>query len=297
VEKKIHEVAKNITTPYVNLVGDDDFLVESSLKSAACFLDDNLDFVSAQGSYYKFELNENKVTFSPRYSLDSSHSIESEDRSTRIARTCNPYMHQFYSLTRTDLFIKHWKFVDSFHTAINSKMYIPFLELTSALVSMCYGKHKNLPVLWMVRDYYIFNTSRRQKYLAQISKSEYSILYNYTKYTNQAKSVKTFINSEEFLQLKKSFYENSSNLVNSQKSDAFCNLAFKSYLKSLTRGRNEVIAKIILKLFIPKWAFKYYKTRKSKQYASGIEDTVFNDCFNKVRLSVLNFKKCYDNYR
>ena len=113
-EEKIYEVAKSITTPYVNLVGDDDFLLESSLKSAAFFLDDNPDYVSAQGRYYKFELTENEVTFSPRYDLDTTlSSIEFEDRFTRVASVCNPYMHQIYTLIRVDLFVKYWKVLAS----------------------------------------------------------------------------------------------------------------------------------------------------------------------------------------
>ena len=161
-EEKIYEVAKNITTPYVNLVGDDDFLLESSLKSAACFLDDNPGYVSAQGRYYKFEFAENKVNFSRRYNHDSLVSIESEDRFTRIAMVANPYMHQIYALIRVDLFIKYWKVIVSRPKNLDRKT--PLLsydssktagirvELIAAFVPMCYGKHKVFSLLWMVRD-------------------------------------------------------------------------------------------------------------------------------------------------
>jgi glycosyltransferase domain-containing protein len=296
-DQKIYEVAKNITTPYVNLVGDDDFLVESSLKSAAFFLDNNPDYVSAQGRFYKFELADNKVTFTSRYHLDSIHSIESEDRSTRIAEIFNPYMHQIYALTRIGVFVKHWKFFDSNQIQQVSKTYTWIPEITSSLVPMCYGKHKVFPVLWMVRDYYIFDSSRRQKHQAQIFKSKHSISHNYWHYTNQAKVVKTFLNSDEFLQLKKSFCENFSDLISSEESNILCNLAFKSHLNMFIRDRTQTIIKIFIKLFTPNWVLKYYAKNKKNQYASGIEDTILNDCFNKVRLSVLNFKKCYDNYR
>jgi glycosyltransferase domain-containing protein len=310
-EEKIYEVAKSITTPYVNLVGDDDFLLESSLKSAACFLDDNPGYVSAQGRYYKFELTENKVTFSPRYHLGTTlSSIEFEDRFTRIARVSNRNMHQIYSLIRVDLFVKYWKVLASPSRPLNlnwknlphpkrssDNMDGVCFELISAFVPMCYGKHKILPILWMIRDYYIFNPIRRQKWLANKSKSDYSISYNYKHYTNEAKDVETFLDSENFLLLKQNFRENISDLVGSEESDKLCNVAFRSYIKFQIRERNKVITKLIIKLFTPNWALKYYKTSKVKQYASGIEDTLFKNFFNKVRLSVLNFKKCYDNHR
>ena len=59
--KKMFEVAKGITTPYVCVAPDDDYLFESSLKAGAHFLDENSDYVSAQGRYLSFELIENQV--------------------------------------------------------------------------------------------------------------------------------------------------------------------------------------------------------------------------------------------
>jgi len=306
-EEKIYEVAKNITTQYVNLVADDDFLLESSLKSAACFLDDNSDYVSAQGRYYEFEYAENKVTFRPRYNLDSLGSIESEDRFTRIATVANPYMHQIYALIRVDLFIKYWKVIVSRPKNLDGKT--PLLsfdssktagirvELIAAFIPMCYGKHKILPILWMIRDSYMFNSVRRQNYLAEQSNAENSFFHNCKQYSIEVKGIETFLDSENSLLLKQSFRENISDLVGSEESDELCNVAFKSYIKSLTREKHQTIRNSIMKLFIPNWVLKYYKISKNNQYASGIEDTVFKDSFNKVRLSVLNFKKCYDNYR
>ena len=70
--KKMLEVAKDVTTPYVCLVADDDYLLESGLKTGSSFLNANSDYVSAQGRYMGFELIENQVVFNPRYGRDSS---------------------------------------------------------------------------------------------------------------------------------------------------------------------------------------------------------------------------------
>jgi glycosyltransferase domain-containing protein len=294
--EKIYKAAKNITTPYVNLVADDDFLVESSLKSAAYFLDDNPDYVSVQGKYYKFELIENQVTFSPRYDLGSTHyAVESEDRLSRLARAFNPYFHQIYSVHRTDVFIKTWKFDYSVRKTGSYKDFA-LDEFLVQLVPMCHGKHKVLPILWMVRDYYRFDHTRHKTEVDKKHESSNPISYYYKQLTAIAKTTKIFLDSEDCRQLKKSFRDTISDLASNKESDAFFDTAFQSFYKWTISERNKILAKLITKLFLPKWALQYYKKRIENQYSTGI-DTVYENDFKKIRLSILNFKKCYDNYR
>ena len=59
--EKIVEVAKMVTTPYLCMSGDDDYLLESGLAEGARFLENNLDFVSVQGRILSFKLIENQV--------------------------------------------------------------------------------------------------------------------------------------------------------------------------------------------------------------------------------------------
>ena len=293
--KKILEVTKNVTTPYVCMAPDDDYLIESSLKTGACFLEDNTDYASVQGRYYKFELIENQIAFSPRYGLKSNHyAVESEDRFSRINRAVNPYMHHIYAIHRTDLHVKCWKFLSVPLSKVPS---MESSELIQLLVPMCYGKHKVLPILWMVRDSYIFDPIRRLKYLTAIPMIKSSVYYNYKRYTQSIKSVKNFLNSEDCQLLKKSFRDAISDIVSNKESDLLFNAVYSSYVKSIISERSEVCIKIILKLFIPNWVLKYYKMRLENHYSKGIEDAVFKNGFEKIRLSILSFKKCYDNYR
>ena len=246
--EKIYKAAKNITTPYVNLVADDDFLVESSLKSAAYFLDDNPDYVSVQGKYYKFELIENQVTFSPRYDLGSTHyAVESEDRLSRLARAYNPYFHQIYSVHRTDVFAKAWKFD---YSACTTGSYNDFAlgEFLVQLVPMCHGKHKVLPILWMVRDYYQFDHTKRKTEVDKKHESRNPISYYYKQLTGIAKTTKIFLDSEDCRQLKKSFRDTISDLASNKESDALFDTAFQSHYKWITCERNKILAKLITKL-------------------------------------------------
>ncbi|HIA70498.1 TPA: hypothetical protein EYN98_31540 [Candidatus Poribacteria bacterium] len=170
-------------------------------------------------------------------------------------------------------------------------------ELIQTLVPMCYGKHKALPILWMVRDSYIFDNIRRQKNQTDLPMINSSVYYNYKRYTQGIKSAKDFLNSEDCRLLKKSFQDIVPDLVSNKESDLLFNAVFNSYIKGMISERSQVIIKIILKLFIPNWVLKYYKMCKENHYSRGIEDTVFKDDFKKIRLSILKFQKLYDNYR
>jgi glycosyltransferase domain-containing protein len=295
--KKISEATKNVTTPYVCVGADDDYFIQSSLKTGACFLDDNPDYASVQGRYYKFELIKNQVAFSPRYALYSNHyAVESEDRFSRIISAFNPYFHHLFAIHRTDLFIKCWKFLSVSELSGDSTDQFDSCELLQPLVPMCYGKHKALPILWVVRDSYIFDPIRRKKNLTALPMVNYSAYHNYNRYARNVQSVKAFLSSEDCRLLKESFRKVISDLVSSKESDLLFNAVFISYIKWIISVRNKVIKKIILKLFIPNWVLNNYKTRTENHQARGIEDTVFKNDFEKIRLSILHFRKFYDNY-
>ena len=296
--KKIFEATKNVSTPYICMVADDDYLIESSSKIGVCFLDDNPGYTSVQGRYFKFELIGNKVAFSLRYDLKSNqYNVESEDRFLRIISAFNPYFHHLFAIHRTDLFVKCWKFLSSVELSGDHTGKFDFCEIMQPLVPICYGKHKTLSILWMVRDSFLFNRIRRQKYLTDLPKINYSAYHNYNRYSRYVQSIKTFLSSEDCQVLKESFRKIISDLVSSKESDLLFNAVFNSYIKGMISERNKVIVKIILKLFIPNWVLKYYKTRTENHQARRIEDTVFENDLKKIRLSILSFQKCYDNYR
>ena len=292
--EKLYEVTKDIITPYVCLVPDDDYLLESSLKEGIFFLGNNPEYASVQGRYYKFELIESQVAFSPRYDLKSNnYAIESEDRYSRLAKTFNPYMHQYFAVHRTNLFAKGCEFASVLRSDRDD---LNLTELIQPLVPMVHGKHKVLPILWMVRDSYMFNHTRRKKPIANKSKADL-IAHHYKQFTCRAKEFKTFLKSEECQKLKKSFRDVISDVVSNKESDMLFEVAFKSYINGLVNKRNEIILKIILKSFIPNTLFQRYKKYNKKKYASGIEDTFFSSTFNKIRSSIIKFQKLYDDYK
>jgi hypothetical protein len=199
-------------------------------------------------------------------------------------------MHHFFAVHRTNLFIKGCEFASVFKGGEGKNINV--IELIQPLVLMCYGKHKVLPILWMVRDGYMFDLTRRQK---TITTKAGLIAYYYKRLTWCAKKTKVFLKSEECQQLKASFRNVISDVVSNKESDMLFEVAFKSYSKGIVSERNKIILKIILKLFIPNSFFQGYKKYTKKKYESGIEDIVFSGAFNKIRSSVMKFKKCYDD--
>jgi hypothetical protein len=164
-------------------------------------------------------------------------------------------------------------------------------EFTQPLIPMCYGKHKVLPVLWMVRDTYQFDLARYQKKLKVVS-----VVSIYKHINCTINGIENFLRSEECLLLKKNFGAIVSGLVSSKESEKLFNVAFKSLIKNFINARNKMVIKKIIKSFLPTWVLSsYMKRRKNRHYMECVRTTTSaKDTLDKVRLSVLTFPKCYD---
>jgi len=292
--QKILLVAETITTPYVCLSADDDYLLESSLKTGANFLKGNLDFVSVQGKYLMFELVDDKIVFSPKYGPDSSYySVTNEDIYSRLIRAFNPYMHQIYSLHCKDAFISSLR-----ATIPISQSSTAMLQFIISIIPMCHGKHKVLPVLWMARDSAKFE--RPDVYLeAPPEESDNLLLFYHRAFQHQIREFQIFLESEDSQVFKKALGIEVSQLIKDSKEvDKIFNAAFNSLIKFYRYNRNKVMLKIIIKLFIPEWVLSYLKKRKPIQHMNGVDENYFsNIALNKIRLSILSFLEVYNNTR
>ncbi|MBT5471770.1 MAG: TIGR00180 family glycosyltransferase [Nitrospina sp.] len=288
--KKILKTAESITTPYICLTADDDYLLESSLCEGLSFLKSNLDFVSVQGIYLQFELIENEVIFSPKYgSQEASYAVEGEDSLSRVVRAYNPYMHQFYSIQHKDIFIKSFRSCAHFSVC-------HFAELATILVPMCYGKHRVLPILWMARDTYVFYRPDVYQNPGP-EKSKHGVISHWYRMSDYLiGEIKSFLASEESRVMKKEFAKNISDLVSSEKeSDELFNAAFKSYIKGKKRHRDKILIKLILKIFIPNWVLKKYKKRERIQHTGAIEtSSPAKEALEKIRMSIEKFSDIYN---
>ncbi len=288
--KKILEVAESVQTPYVCLSADDDYLLESSLQFGRDFLDINLDYVSAQGKYLGFEVVENEeVIFTPISSpLESCYAVTNEDIFARVVRAYNPYMHQFYSIHRTELFIKS-------HRSCVDILTCWMIELITILVPMCYGKHKVLPILWMARDSHKFPRPNCYATVFIDKSKPGTAISHYRSYNHYIKLVESFLASEESQSARRKFSSIISELVtNDKERERIFNAGFESFIKTLVNLRNKLVIKLIVKKFVPAWVIKYYKTRQTARHMGGVEETASSqDAIDNIRLSVLKFLQCY----
>ena len=139
--QKIHEALKKVITPYVCLSADDDFLAESGIMMSIGFLEEHKDYVSAQGHYVMFNWVLRQVLIYPNYLSTIGYNIDADYSAQRM----KTYMHQIYSLHRTNVFQKSFLMMSDLD--INE-----LVELGVAINGMIYGKHMVLPVFWMARD-------------------------------------------------------------------------------------------------------------------------------------------------
>ncbi len=288
--KKLLEVAEDVTTPYVCMSADDDYIIESGLQAGARFLSDNLDFVSVQGRYLRLELIEGQVVFSPRYREgDSRYAVTDEDIFSRVVNAYNLYMHHVFSVQRTDVFVR------SFRSCADISVNL-MLELATILVPMCYGKHKVLPMLWMVRDTHVFYRPDAYQNDPAEKSNHGSIPFIYKSHKNIVSEVESFLDSEESQLVKKKFASNISGLVGSGKeSDRIFYAAFKSFTNWVISNRNKVIMILIIKSIIPARVLNYFMKPKTAKHMGGNEkDSPDKEALEKIRLSVLAFVKCYD---
>jgi len=140
---KIHYGLEMASTPFACLCADDDFLSESGLHVGKEFLQKNLDFVSVQGNYIQFNPSNPIELYSALYKKMNDYNNDSELTETRVMNAFE--IPHIFALHR----------INALKSALNISFDIPLVtvvERSIALVTMCYGKHKVLPVFWSARD-------------------------------------------------------------------------------------------------------------------------------------------------
>jgi len=141
---KLFNIINQVKTKYMFFCADDDFWVQESILPCVDFLNKNIDYSSVQGNYIGFT-GHNKDDFIPSYLHASS--IEANGVEERLAESMDNYMPLFYAIHRTDIIQK--VFADSMKNNISHAI---LNELSVALYSLIYGKHKKLNILTYVRD-------------------------------------------------------------------------------------------------------------------------------------------------
>ena len=146
--RKIAIALSMVTTKFVVMCADDDFIIPDGIKECISFLNSNQDFAAAQGnslSYRKKKLLEGKLGFSVMYKKYLSYTISQNDPFKRAERLFDPYRTIFSAVHYT----KNLQLAYNKRTEI-SNLYLS--EYLSGIIPITLGKFIELPVFFQVRE-------------------------------------------------------------------------------------------------------------------------------------------------
>lgn len=236
--QKIKHALELVTTPFVCLCADDDFLAYHGVLKGLEFLEMKQDYVSVQGKYVQFWLSEKIISCVPLYHRIYGMHINDSDPGQRIIDSANLGMHQLYSLYRTEI-LKKTFFVCGDEKAAT------LTEYSSNLVGMFYGKHIMLPVFWMARD--------AKRY------TEYNVTLNNANTVIQKPQLKDFLLSEQGQQFRRKFCDLFSKVTGKPEIEAnhlFDKVFFDIYLVDTPSKPVAKTSEISINQFSKPWSIK-----------------------------------------
>jgi glycosyltransferase domain-containing protein len=144
-DRKLFRAVQQVTTPYVCLSADDDFLSVNGVMTGMRFLEKHDDYVSVQGHYLTFGWNKSELDIHPNYVSLTGFHIDDAEPAQRILHAMYPFMHHIYSVHRSNVLQKSLAISLDYNSP-------PLAEFSTALGGMIFGKHQMLPIFWMARD-------------------------------------------------------------------------------------------------------------------------------------------------
>lgn len=260
----------HITTKYVAMCADDDFIIPDGIKECLAFLNSNPDFAAAQGnclSYKKKLLVTGKLSFSVLYKRYLSYRISQNDPFERAERLFDPYRTIFTAIHYTK----------NLRLAYNERIEIKNLflsEYLSGIIPIVMGKYIELPVFYQVREYAEDSGDKTTANLDLIihnpqHREEYQVFLNYIseiicRITGCAEA---FANQR----LQKIFYDFSQSLIPAHKKNKLLPLAKRAVI--FLYKIPTVVKKGLLKIGkgpTIRWVIKKDKDKKNLEEISNL---------------------------
>jgi glycosyltransferase domain-containing protein len=148
--EKINAIGPFITTPYVFMCANDDFIVPETAHNIISFLENNMEYNSGQGIYVKFDPVKDDIT--PLLLYDNMLTAKADEIkcTDRFTHLMGNYYQFYYAVFRTETFNKIYNSV-----IIEEKTVIKNLRLLEIYIS-CYsvieGKHIVLQEFYGARE-------------------------------------------------------------------------------------------------------------------------------------------------
>ena len=173
---------KHISTDYVLVCADDDFVSLKSIKKCLSFLEKNMDYICAHGHYCDFEYLKNfkKIKWQPKYTYISP-SLEENDPIARLGTHLNFYTPLMYSVMRKNVMKYSYRQVLIYKKRLGYDYY-PLYEILMSCLQVIKGKVKRFDDFYSIRQY-IANSGGNQaiQFKDLYLQKDFSSNYNFYK--------------------------------------------------------------------------------------------------------------------
>jgi glycosyltransferase domain-containing protein len=147
---KIAAALEVISTPYIVMCADDDFLLHDRIADCVQFLEEHPVYASAAGNsicYKKNSIVSGKVDFAAMYTTRLTYEVTEAAPLDRIRAFFNPYRGAFYAVHRSAVLRK------AFEGAAGVVKNLFLNEYLTALYPLATGAFAELPFLFHIREY------------------------------------------------------------------------------------------------------------------------------------------------
>lgn len=148
--QKIELILQQVSSRYVILCADDDFIIPRAIEECISFLNNNPEYASVQGRCVCYKKSEviagAQINFYPLYPR-LEYSYEAADGLERLDDLLADYKSYLYAVHRTSLL------KDAYTGASASIGNLYLNEYNASILPIVTGKYKELPFLYQVREY------------------------------------------------------------------------------------------------------------------------------------------------
>ena len=146
---KIAFALEKVTTPYVVMCADDDFIITDAILNCVDFLSKNQSFNAAMGNaiYYQKYEGFNKLNYFAIYSERHTFKTSEEDSIKRLGYFFDRYRTIFYAVHRTAILKKAFEGAEE----VISNLFLN--EYVTAIYPIATGHIIELPILYHVREF------------------------------------------------------------------------------------------------------------------------------------------------
>lgn len=141
---RIIDTIKKINTPYIMVLGDDDFINLSRIPEICSFLDNHPDYSVVDGQEIRVRCSDSGIV---ENIFHHQPSLTDDDTFERFRKHCSLYWPTFYGVHRKEVFLKSFELMSKLHN-----LGYLYQELGASIATILQGKYKSFPDLYLIRQ-------------------------------------------------------------------------------------------------------------------------------------------------